>query len=581
MEGYLAIVSVENAPIAPGIRAAIDRRPGLAIVVDKIGLLVATTVGLLSDTLPRERGLVLGSIFPRATSDRVNFAAGTAARDFQDIDPDELTRKYWGNYVGVLRDGPAAMDVIRAPFGQLPCLYARRDDMLLFASDIELLELAGWVPIGFEWDAIVHRLAYQNVPSPTTCLVGVSELRGGSRLRIADGRIDVAQAWTPWDHAGRRHWVGDSDEALHAVRQAVTTAVRASVADAGRALLMLSGGLDSSVLAASLASQGAAYGCFNLSSLGGVGDERHYARSVARHLGASILEAEWDIGLVDITRSHAAGLPNPVARSFMQGTNALLADAIAKSGADLSIDGGGGDNLFCALQSVAPVTDALVRGKSPRAAWATALSIASLAQVGAPTVLARALRRAFRRSPAYRWHGETQYLASAVFKDPAIVPGHPWLHAPKGAETGTAAHIALIVAAQGWAEASDLHSPVRHASPLASQPVVEACLRVPSWWWFDNGRNRVIARDAYADRLPPEIVARRSKGSPDSYIAELYAANRATLRAMLLDGRLRGAGMLDVPMLERALGEGGLVRGTDYHRIMRLADIEAWITSRS
>ena len=162
-----------------------------------------------------------------------------------------------------------------------------------------------------------------------------------------------------------------------------------------------------------------------------------------------------------------------------------------------------------------------------------------------------------------------------------MMPGHPWLLAPKGAETGTAAHIALIVAAQAWAEASDLPGLVRRASPLASQPVVEACLRIPSWWWFDDGRNRVIAREAYADRLPADIVQRRSKGSPDGYIAALYAANRATIRAMLLDGRLRGAGLLDAPQLERALDESALVRGTDYHRIMRVADVEAWIASRA
>ncbi len=583
MEGYLIIASTggARAPIAPWVRSAIADRSDLKIVLDEIGLMIVTTAGLPVGWLQGGRGLVLGSIFPAAKSEAVNVATEAAGPLPGQIEPRAFMRAYWGNYIAILRDGPTALQIMRAPFGQLPCLHASHGDMLLVASDLALLDAAGWRSAGFNWDAIAHRLAYQNMPSPTTCLAGVLELQGGACLGINDGWITIAQAWTPWDHAGRRHWVGNREQGMAMLRQAVTTAIRAQVANADRSLLMLSGGLDSSVLAAALASQGGAYSCFNLSSHGGVGDERRYARAVARRLGASVIEAEWDVDLVDITRSHAAGLANPVARSFMQGTNALLADAIGEAGADLLIDGGGGDNIFCALQSAAPVTDAFVRGRSLRATWSTAQSIAALAQVGAPTVLAHAARRAFRRSPAYRWHPDTQYLAPTLSGDRAMMPGHPWLLAPKGAETGTAAHIALIVAAQAWAEASDLPGLVRRASPLASQPVVEACLRIPSWWWFDDGRNRMIARDAYADRLPADIVQRRSKGSPDGYIAALYAANRPTIRAMLLDGRLRGAGLLDAPQLERALGESALVRGTDYHRIMRLADVEAWIASRA
>lgn len=581
MEGYLILASslADPVPIPAWIRTAIADRADLAIVIDEAGLLVATTPGLTPTKMAREGEWALGNIFQRGTSDRTHFKSNTptSAR----MDPQELMRHHWGHYVAILRDGPTVLEIARAPFGRLPCLYTQRDGLILIASDLTLLALAGWMPSGLDWGAIAHRLAFQNIALPTTCLAGVTDLRGGACLRISDGTLTVTQAWTPWDHGGRRHWASDRDEAADALRRAVTAAVRASRGDAGRVLLMLSGGLDSSILAAALASQGGAYHCFNLSSHSGNGDERGYAGAVANHLGAPILEAEWDVGLVDISRSHAAGLPNPVARSFMQGTNALLGHAIATSSADLSIDGGAGDNVFCALQSVAPVTDALVRGGRLHEAWAVALSIASLAQVGAATVFSQAIKRAFRRSPAYRWLGETQYLASDMVNEQAIPAGHPWLQAPKGAETGTAAHIALVIAAQTWAEASDLHSPVRHASPLATQPVVEACLRVPSWWWFAGGRNRVIARKAYAARLPAEIIERRSKGSPDGYIAALYTANRTTIRAMLLDGRLRAAGMLDVPALERALGESGPLRGTDYHRLMRLADVEAWIAGRS
>ena len=196
------------------------------------------------------------------------------------------------------------------------------------------------------------------------------------------------------------------------------------------------------------------------------------------------------------------------------------------------------------------------------------------------TVLQRAVRRAFRRSPAYRWQVEPNFLATDILEGAALQPRHPWLEPPSGAHAGTAAHIALMTAAQGWAEGSDLYSPVEHVAPLASQLVAEACLRMPSWWWFKDGTNRIIARDAFHDRLPAVVLARKAKGSPDSFIAEIFAANRHQIRSMLLDGAMARAHLLDLPRLEHALGSPELIRGTDYHRIMALTDIEAWIAGQ-
>jgi asparagine synthase (glutamine-hydrolysing) len=411
-------------------------------------------------------------------------------------------------------------------------------------------------------------------------LEDVHELRGGSRLHVTGGAVSITQTWTPWDHAGRDRWVEQQEDAVDCVRQAISTAIRAATVGAKRALLMLSGGIDSSILAASLGTHGCPYTCLNLTSAGAAGDERAYARAVASHLGVRLIEAHWDVTTVDIFRSEARNLPNPIARSFMQGTCRRLAQAVEASEADLTLDGGGGDNMFFALRSVAPVTDALLWGRSIAQCWSTARSIAEMAQVSMATVLRRAGARAFRFSPAYRWQVEHNFLAPDILQSEDLQPRHPWIEPPRGAETGTAAHIALLTAAQGWAEGNDLHSPVRHRSPLASQPVAEACLKVPSWWWFKEGINRIVARDAFRERLPPAILERKAKGSPDSYIGEIFTANRHHIRSLLLEGAMARAHLLDLPRLEHALASQELVQGTDYHRIMALADVEAWIAAQ-
>lgn len=538
-----------------------------------------------SPDLPTQRManlLILGTIFPKGQSDPawIPHPAGQAL-DEQDFH--RLCQNHWGNFVAIWSaPGSAGFQVYRSPFGSLPCLLTIMDDQWLLASDLDGLTHIGWRRQGLDWSMVLRRLALRDMPSSRTCLLGVEELRGGTAIEIAiaDRTRTSCTLWSPWHHAGRKHWISDPRDAAPLVRRAITMATRAATHGSEHALLLLSGGLDSSLLAAALGTVGARWTGLNLACTG-TGDERPFAQRVASHMGVALDQRAWDIGAVDLTRSAADNRPNPVARGFMQGTAHCLKQAATESGADLSIDGGGGDNMFLAARSVAPVTDALRHGHSPLAAGRTAFTLSALAQTSAATILWRASKRAFRPSPAYRWHADLDFLAARHRDDLDICPDHPWLTTAAGAETGTALHIALMIAAQGWAEACDLDSPVRHVAPLASQPVAEACLRIPSWWWYGGGQSRLVARNAFRDRLPADILARQVKGAPDSFVAQLFAANRPLIRAMLLDGALASQKLLDRRAIEHALDDKGIVQGTDYHRLMQLVDVEAWAAGQT
>ena len=117
MENYLILASslADPAPIPAGIGAAIADRPDLEIVIDEAGLLIATTPGLTPARRARDGEWVLGDIFQRGTSDRAHFKSNTVAP----MRPHKLMRHYWGHYVAILRDGPATLEIVRAPFGRL------------------------------------------------------------------------------------------------------------------------------------------------------------------------------------------------------------------------------------------------------------------------------------------------------------------------------------------------------------------------------------------------------------------------------------------------------------------------------
>ena len=576
---YLAVVgadSPDGAVAANRVRALCNRRADLHIVVDQPDLLLIATNDLPTLPVGRDEGAVLGQLYSRSTGALVKSLDGGWKHAIPVSNGSTLTQEFWGSYVAFVRGARSRQwSVVRAPFGALSCLMTRLGTALLVASDLGLLAEAGWTPQGVAWDQVASHLAMRDLRRAATCLIGVEELLGGDRMTLADGKVAIHRIWTPWKQAERCGSVASRALAVEAVRQAVLNAVRSTVSRATRPLLLLSGGLDSSIVAASLSALERPFSCLNLASAGAIGDERDYARLVADALGVELFVAQWDVRDVDVTRSAAADMPNPSARSFMQASDHLTNAAAARAGADLVVDGGGGDNVFCALQSVAPVADAMLHGEPFRRTLAVAGTMAGLAQASVSNVLLRAVRRAYLRSAAYRWSPELRFLSRAAQFGGSVAVAHPWLEPPRGSTPGTAAHIAMVVAAQSWAEVGEPRA-LASASPLVAQPVVEACLRVPSWWWFAEGRNRAIAREAFEGMLPDETLKRSSKGSPDSFVAELFELNRPMLRAMLLDGRLRAEGILDAQAVEQVLADPRPAVGADYRRIMRLADVEAW-----
>jgi asparagine synthase (glutamine-hydrolysing) len=113
-------------------------------------------------------------------------------------------------------------------------------------------------------------------------------------------------------------------------------------------------------------------------------------------------------------------------------------------------------------------------------------------------------------------------------------------------------------------------------APLLAQPLVELCLRIPSWLWFDQGLSRAIARTAFAVDLPAAIVRRRSKGSPDAFVAQLFERHASRIRDDLIDGEMAAMGLLDRAALIRALDGDAPMHEGELQRIMTLYDAELW-----
>ncbi len=131
--------------------------------------------------------------------------------------------------------------------------------------------------------------------------------------------------------------------------------------------------------------------------------------------------------------------------------------------------------------------------------------------------------------------------------------------------------------AQGYLDRYEHAEIAPVVAPLLSQPIIELCLRIPARFWVEGGQNRAMARQAFADRLPPLLANRKTKGGLSSLVATITGTHLEILSRRLQDGRLAQAGLLDRAGLAQALNAPGSISSIDQFRILQIADIEAWV----
>ena len=544
---------------------------GVQIVRDRPGLIAWSSTG--APLLQPDPGItIFGPLFQRGRGDRLAEITPDQSRAIAGSAGQQLIDRYWGPYVAILDAGKVT--AIRAPFGDLPCLFAPIERGIALASDLALLCRLPGFNATIDWNGVARHLVAADVRGGATCLDRVSELRGGNRLIVNDNRCHVETLWSPWPFVTEAKQFDDTD-ASNRLRGAVRHCVEARASEAVTSLLLVSGGLDSSIVAASLADSGRPAQCLTIATHDPSGDERPFARALCDHLGLTLHERSHDWRQVDLRLSLSRHQPRPTSRSFEQDAERISLEVALATGAGAVVDGGGGDNVFCALQSVAPAADCLLGGRPDRF-WPIARTIAQLADTNLGKVAWRAWRRSRRIDRRYRWPVDHRYLGVEAIRLAEDAATHPWLNAPQDILPGKAAHVALLIPAQALVEDRSPVSAFKSVSPLVSQPVVETCLMIPSWYWYARGRNRAAARLAFAPLLLPRIAWRGSKGTPDSFIIELFEHHRALVRTLLLDGLLAERGLIDRAALARAVDDPRPVHGHEFNRIMQLVDVEVW-----
>lgn len=521
-------------------------------------------------------GVVIGYIFMRsgrpATADDLPHSLDADAL------ASHLLSQSWGDYLLLCpsSDSPHLM-VMREPSGGVPCVYTRGNGLSIVTSDISLCGVFGLSRSEIDWDFITQSLVFPHVKTVRTGLEHVNELLPGTSLLLTPDGAQLREVWSPWAFVERPHRHSVLGNAADDVRSAVQTVV-AAWADADRSVLLeLSGGLDSSIVAACLRNTGAELTCFNLSTPVPGADEQQYAELMASELAVPLRlgtlrfeDAAFSFALPPHTAS-------PGVAALQHAVDQTMERAAESFGTRSFFSGGGGDTVFGYLRSAAPAADAY-RERGLAAGLAATRDLSRLHQCTfwkAGRLTLRKLRRPLRSGPAE----DRSFIPASVA--PERPTTHPWTVPPARAYAGDFERISDLAGTQIFRDITLRGTKRWMRLPLLSQPVVEACLRTPSWMWIAGGRNRAVARAAFADQLPASILDRRSKGSFAAYSGAVYRRSKQGMRTFLLDGQLRKRGLLDVLALEAYFDAELAARDTSFMRIFSLCMVENWVRNWS
>lgn len=523
-------------------------------------------------------GWIIGRLFTRTTPSRIVDAFEPAEADaIVASGGSRLLRHYWGSYVAIMRNDGGDVTAMRDPSGAMACFWRRQGDDCWLSSDARLLTECNSGRPSVDFNEVGRLLFSPDSMGARTCVDGIDELIPGEALEVRAGRITALAHWSPWDHvdtaAGRC-----ADDAAAQLHDTLADAIGLWASLFPSALLGVSGGLDSSIVAACAANAGFAPRLLTMIGPDASGDESGYAQLLADRLDLPLDRYRYDLADIVIDRPTLPHLPWPVGGYFAQGIEAAHRAQQHLKPIDAFLTGNGGDNVFCLIASAAPLVDRLRSDPWRWRSLRTALDIARLTEASLPHVIGSAWRIARRDTILASPRTISWGLGKDVIADlePAAYT-HPWLRAvPDGMVPGKAAHVRMLVRAQKGHELYRRASLPIQIAPLLAQPVVEACLGIPSWQWIDGGRDRAIARMAAHHWLPDGILERRSKGGPDGFMQAIFRRNASAILSLLKGGRLAQQAIVNVASIEAALRSSSpapdLVR-----RLLAFAACETWV----
>ena len=404
----------------------------------------------------------------------------------------------------------------RDAFGIKPLYYAVVGSAVLVASELRAILASGLVPRRVDSAAIAGYLTYGSVLEPETLIHGrphgTRRHRDARRCR-ADGRADrdvVRLAAVEPASAN----ASDRSEAAHAVRRALERSVDRHLVSDVPVAVFLSGGIDSSVIAALAAQQaGTSLDAFTVTFAEPQFDESAVARALARRYGIRHHEIPLGDGdLLDALPAAFAAMDQP----SLDGINTyVVSKAVRAYGTKVVLSGLGGDELFAGYPSFRRARSLARYGRVPAPASRIAARLAAHLGGLRGAKIALGLRRGRPADAAYAasrtLFSDAQVMDLCGGRCPASddAPGSlTLLQQVSWRELTGYMRNTLLRDSDAFSMAHGLELRV----PFVDREVAAAAFAAPDSFKLARGISKPLLVDATRDLLPDEVWNRAKQG---------------------------------------------------------------------
>ncbi|HEV3229161.1 MAG TPA: asparagine synthase (glutamine-hydrolyzing) [Solirubrobacteraceae bacterium] len=484
--------------------------------------------------------------------------------------------------------GRRTLLLARDRFGIKPLYYHVAGPTLSFASELKALLRDPGVRRDIDLEALEAFLAFNWIPAPLTIFEGVRKLPAGHVLTWQDGHATVERYARPAP-APEGELRGENPEVLaEELRERLRDSVRAHLVADVPVGVLLSGGLDSSALAAFASMESSApVATFSIGFKERAFSELEQARLIAQRYGTEHHELIVEPDAVELLPLLAETFDEPFADSSALPT--WLVSRLAAGHVKVGLSGEGGDELFGGYYTY--VADLLARRIGPVAGLVGPVVERMPSSLSGGRLEDRVKRfvRGARLAPLERHQAWTEVFSADVRGELLGRGGAPGgrggdaggvgdplqFYRARYAETEGAARLArfqdvdlglylvddLLVKTDRASMAHSLETRV----PFLDTVVSDFALRLPDHLKVRGFAKKRLLRRALAPLLPREIIEGRKRGFSIPAAAWLRGELAPFAREVLSPARVREQGYFD-PKTVSGLIDAHVAGREDYSR---------------
>jgi len=425
--------------------------------------------------------------------------------------------------------------LVRDRLGIKPLYYADYNGHFIFASEIKAILAADLIPRETDRQAVWDYFSFLYIPHPGTAYHYIKQLPPGHLLiyDLKKRQTELRRYWHPWD--GEPIQMEDRSETTTALRGLVKDAVKKQLVSDVPLGLFLSGGVDSSILACVMAEEASQPVKTFTVVFKGDGivphDDRVFARHVSQIFGTDHCEVEVDLShpeeMLDLVSCFDQPFANPtfyISRLISHETRKHVAVALS---------GAGGDELFGGYPRYRVLSYAAMLGRMPKTFGVLADRALEYLKEDFDNAGRRRMKRLAR---GIGWDFPEQYLRWTYYfsEDEKKTLLGPMADGMRFEASERILASRLSASPQGadryqrvmdldlnsflsdnileYTDRTSMEVSLEARVPLLDHRIVEFAYRMPWSYKMRHGRAKAILKDAFAVRLPADLLDAPKRG---------------------------------------------------------------------